>query len=434
MVARADAELLLRRVGFGGSPGEIDALEALSWSQAVDRVLDVSRAPVATPPALPDPGAQLVGDQWWRSYLAMTGWWLDRARTTPVPIQEKMTLFWHGHLTSSLDVVPHRLLMDQNLLYRSAGLGRLDALVQAAAVHPAMLIYLDNRANVAGHPNENFARELLELFCLGVGNYTEADVRESARAWTGHTLEPTTWSYRFRSDWHDHGPKTFLGSNANWDGPAVITHLLRGPTARVAARFIARKLWTHLVHADPSPTLVDELASALLAADLRVEALVRAILLRPEFRSAASRSGLVRSPFEFVVAALRATGYSAAQVQPQWLMQGMGQELFKPPNVDGWGTNRYWISTSSAWAKAIFADHLAWRVHGDVGGILADTRDRSVSDAVTTALAAFGITAPSPTTRAALEDFVRTERSNRGWAERWGLVSLAVMSPEFQLA
>ena len=433
MTSYEDAAHLLRRVGFGGTRAEIEALVPLSWEAAVDRVLDTSKAPAAgSGPSLPAPGTALSGEQWHAAYVAMTGWWLDRARTTSVPVIEKLTLFWHGHMPSSIDVVPHKLLFDQNQLYRSKALGRVDDLVQAASVHPAMLIYLDNRANAAGWPNENFARELMELFTLGVGNYSETDVRESARAWTGHTMDTTTWSYRFRSEWHDHGNKTFMGDTRPWDGPQIVQHLLRGPKQRVAARFLAKKMWKFLAGPTPSAALVDELASAFIAGDMRTKALVRAILLRPEFRSTEVRQGLVRSPFEVIVAALRHSGRSAAEIRPQWLMPGMGQELFRPPNVDGWGTNLYWMSTTAVWAKSILADQLGATTTS--GGLLQGSEKRSVVDAVTAALDTFGIHRPSATTRAAMEQFVRTERSSRKWAERSGLVSLAIMSPEFHLA
>src|SRR3546814_11182004 len=133
-------------------------------------------------------------------------------------------------------------MFDQNQLYRSKALGKLDELVQAASVHPAMLIYLDNRANAAGWPNENFARELMELFTLGVGNYSEIDVRESARAWTGHTMDTNTWSYQFRGDWPDHGNKDFLGNNTHRHGPQVNQTLLTRRAQRGADPVLAKKL------------------------------------------------------------------------------------------------------------------------------------------------------------------------------------------------
>ncbi len=433
MASSEDIAHLLSRVGFGGTRAEVEALVPLSWADAVDRVLDTSRAPSwQGGPSLPAPGTNVSGEAWGQAYSGMVNWWIERARTTPVPVVERMALFWHSHLPSSLDVVDFALLWDQNRLYRRRGLGRLDDLIQPASVHPAMLIYLDNRANVAGWPNENFARELMELFLLGVGQYTETDVKEAARAWTGHTLDKDTFAYRFRSDWHDHGAKTFLGDTRAWDGPQIVDHLIRGPKQRVVARFIARKLWRHLAYDNPSAALVEELATAFVAGDMRISALLRAILLRPEFRSTTARRGVVRSPFEFVVATLKHLGMRATDVNPQWILKGMGQELFRPPNVDGWGTGDYWISTSTAWARSQFADGVAWKVHES--SRFQAVESMSPEEAADHVLAALGVFHASASTRAALVDYVRAERASRRWAQRWGLTTLVLMSPEFQLA
>ena len=431
---REDLAHLFRRIGFGGLPAEIDALTALDWPDAVDAVLDRTNAPPSTAsvPALPVPGTTLTGTQWLDAYRSMVWWWLDRCRTTPVPVVEKLTLFWHGVLTSSISVVPHQLLLDQNQLLRAHGLGALDRLVHEAATDPAMLIYLDNRANWRGHPNENFARELMELFLLGVGNYTERDVRESARAWTGHTMDPTTWKYQFVASAHDNRDKVFMGVTRNWDGPEIIDHLVRGPMQLTTARFVVRKLWTALAAPNPTELLVDELAAAFVAGDMQVEALVRAILLRPEFRSPEARDGVVRSPTEFVVAAMRYADLQCSDVHPHWQMKGMGQELFLPPNVDGWGGNQGWISTAAAWAKLNFASQVA--AAAVPRGLLTSSTERPPADAAATALATFGVTAPTPTTLQALTDFVVADRADGHRHERTGLVKLALLSPEFSLA
>lgn len=431
MVAREDIAHLLRRVGFAPTAAEIDALTALTWTSAVDRVLDTTNAPAATAPAMPDPNAPFDAATWNSAYYSLTNWWLERARTTTHPIIEKMTLFWHGHMPSSIDVVPFKLLLDQNQLYRSRSMGKFDALVQGMAIDPAMLMYLDNRANVKGFPNENFARELMELFVLGVGNYSESDVRESARAWTGHTMNKSTWRYEFRADWHDTGAKSFMGDVRNWDGPQIVTHLLRGPKQRVMARFIAKKLWTNLVYANPSAELVDALASAFIAADLSIKGLLRAILLRPEFLSTTARNGHVRSPFEWVVACLRCTGQTAPAIRPQWLMQPMGQIMFGPPNVDGWGTHEYWISTTASWSKAILSEQIARAAAS--AGMLSSSTSKTPANAAADALAAFGITAPTAVTTSTLTQFVSDARASAPSAERWGLMQLAMLSPEFQM-
>lgn len=425
----SDVAHLLRRVGFGGTPSQINALTAYDWPQVVDRVLDPSGAPSPTAgvPSLPSPGASLDAAKWGEAYRSMTSWWMERCRTTPVPVVEKMVLFWSGLLTSSLDVVPHRLMFDQNQLFRTQGLGRIDTVLTQASLQPAMLIYLDNRANVKTHPNENFARELMELFTMGVGNYSETDVRESARAWTGHTMNKDTFRYEFRSDWHDHGNKTFMGVTRNWDGPQIISHILRGPKQRVAASFFVRKLWTFLAYPNPSPALVEVLIDSFIAGDMRVDRLLRTMCNRPEFRSATAKNGLVRSPFDYVVAGMKYAQTPTSAVSPQWMMKGMGQEPFLPPNVDGWGANRYWLSTAAAWAKANFVEVLA---NASAKTVLADLDKVSPDAAVDAAFTTFGITEPTTTTRAAMRQYADATRSNR----RWGLIHLALLSPEFQLA
>lgn len=216
----ADVAHLLSRVGFGGLPAEINALTPLDWPDVVDAVLDTSSAPPINQ-GLPnlDPSRS-----WWDRYVDMTHFWLERCRTSPAPLPEKMVLFWHGHLCSGLQKVGnHQLMFDQNQLFRSHGLGDLENLLQMMAVQPAMLEYLDNDTNVVGSPNENFARELMELFTLGVGHYTEDDVQAAARAWTGHGVHRDTDQYIFTSEDHDYGQKTFMGVSANWNGPDIIS-------------------------------------------------------------------------------------------------------------------------------------------------------------------------------------------------------------------
>lgn len=425
----ADVAHLLRRVGFGGTPTQIQALTALDWPQVVDRVLDPTGAPSPTSgvPSLPAPGTALDATQWGAAYRSMTWWWLERCRTSPAPVVEKMVLFWSGLLCSSLDVVPHKVMFDQNQLFRAHALGRIDTMLTQVSIHPAMLIYLDNRANVRTHPNENFARELMELFTLGVGNYSEVDVRESARAWTGHTMNKDTFRYEFRSDWHDHGNKTFMGVTRNWDGPQIISHILRGPKQRIAASFFVRKLWTFIAYPNPSAALVEVLIDAFIAGDMRVDRILRVMCNRPEFRSQTAKNGLVRSPVEYVVAAMKHAQTPCSAVSPQWMLKGMGQEPFLPPNVDGWGANRHWMSTAAAWAKANFAEAVA---NAAPKTVLADLDQMAADAAVSATLAAFDITEPTTTTRGAMRQYVDGTKSNR----RWGLINLALLSPEFQLA
>ncbi len=422
-----DVAHLLSRTGFGGMHNDILALRALEWPDLVEHVLDTSNA---TPPSV---GVPDLSDNSWRNYVDMVWFWLERCRTSHAPLVEKMTLFWHGHLCSSLAKV-HRKpwLFDQNQLFRTHGLGNLEDLLQRATVQPAMLRYLDNDENVAGRPNDNLARELMELFTLGVGNYSEDDVLASARAWTGHLIDDDTGAYRFTPEAHDWGTKTFFGSSRDWDGPQILDHIVNGPKRDTVARFIGAKLWSFLAYPDPEPEVVDTVAAAFVASGMNIRSLVRAILLHPGFRSTRARQGLVRSPIEYVVAAMRVTGLSCEQARPEWTVGDMGQAPFYPPNVSGWRQNGYWINESSAWAKARFAGYLRWQLYkrGDLEGV----RDLSPEAAATAALDHFGLTVPSDRTRAVLAEYVRNERRHNRWSDRSGLLMLPLLTPEFQMA
>ena len=420
---------LLRRAGFGGTRAEIAALAPLDIKVIVDRVVDVRAADtLPDPPLLHDDTASS-----WDRYVAASSWWMDRMRTAPVgaALVEKMTLFWHGHFCSSVDKVDSAPAMwNQNQLFRSKGLGSFRDLAQAVAIDPAMLRYLDNDRNVKGSPNENFARECMELFTLGTGAYTQDDVVAAARAWTGHTYDKDG-HYLFRPERHDTGAKTFFGQTKNWNGPDVLDEIVLGSTKERCARFIATKLWSFLAYPNPEGEVVDGIVAAYLAADLSIAALLKAIFLRREFYGPKATGALVRSPIEWTVAAMRATGLPCSVAHPEWWLEGMGQQPFRPPNVAGWHANGYWLSASATWARQSFAGYLRWKIDD---GFLADSPRRSVGDAVRTALAQFGVDDASPTTIASMEAWLRQERATTRWAERPNLVMLSLLSPDVQLA
>lgn len=421
---------LLRRTGFGGTPSQVAALAPLDIRQIVARVLDTSKAPpLPTPAIVNDPGA----DHWER-YVAMVQTWLDRMRTASAPLAEKMTLFWHGHFTSSLDKVgDHRAIWNQNQLFRTKGLGSFVELTQAVAIDPAMLRYLDNHKNVKGAPNENFARELMELMTLGVNQYTQQDVVEAARAWTGHTYDKETGRYAFKPERHDAGTKTIFGITKAWTGRQLVDEILLGQKRQIAARFLATRLWSFFAYPDPEPAVIDAIVKPYLTTpDLHVKALLEAMFLRPEFYSAKARQGLVRSPIEYVVAAMRATHLPASVVHPEWWLEGMGQRPFYPPNVSGWRPNGYWISASAQWAKSQFAGFVRWKAN-DVK-LDHGTKGMPSRDAVRHALRRFGITHPSATTVAAMQRWLDEERATTRWAEQPNLTMLCLLTPEFQLA
>ncbi|MEM9130709.1 MAG: DUF1800 domain-containing protein [Actinomycetota bacterium] len=417
----------MSRTGFGGMHADILALRAYDWPDLVARVLDTS---TATSPSVGVPAFD--NENGYHDWVDMTWFWLDRCRSSHAPLVEKMVLFWHGHFCSSLaKVFKHRWLFDQNQLFRTHGLGGFEDLTQRMAVQPAMLAYLDNDRNVAGSPNDNFARECMELFTLGVGNYSEDDVLESARAWTGHLISDAG-GYRFTPEAHDWGTKTFFGDTRNWDGPQIIDHIINGPKKMTVARFIGAKLWSFLAYPDPEDSVVDHVATAFANADMHIAKLVEAILLHPQFRSAKAKRGLIRSPIEYVVATMRQTGLPCSEANPQWALKAMGQQPYYPPNVSGWRQNGYWVNEAAAWAKSRYVSGLRWSMYqrGDLVGV----DDLSPSDAATAALEHVGIMVPSARTHAVLEEYVRNERLHNGWADRAGLLLLPLLTPEFQVA
>ena len=407
---------------------DILALRAHEWPDLVEQVLDTSNA---TPHHVGVPNLD-PSNGFYQNFVAMVWFWLERCRTSHAPLVEKMVLFWHGHLCTSMEKVYHRdWMFEQNQLFRTHGLGNFEDLVQRASVQPAMLHYLDNDRNVAGRPNENFARELMELFTLGVGNYSEDDVTESARAWTGHILNDDG-AYTFTPEAHDWGPKTFFGDTRNWDGPNIIDHIINGPKKATVARFIATKLWSFLAYPDPEPAVVDNIASAFASSGMEIKALLRAIFLHPQFRSTRAKQGLIRSPIEYVVSAMRVTGLDCSEAHPEWTVRSMGQTPFYPPNVAGWKQNLYWVNAPALWAKANFASTIRWKLYKREE--LANSNSLAANAAVDAALDLFQIVSPSAATRGALIDYVERERLVTAWSERAGLLMLPLLTPEFQMA
>lgn len=428
---RADCAHLLRRAGFGGTTAEVDAIAAeANWAAVVDAVLDTT----ANPPETTPDGMDSDDDLYYGPWLSAVHYWMDRMATSPTPIVEKVTFFWHGVLTSSTDATITRLNFRQIRTYRALGLGDVHDLMQAMAIDPAMLAYLNNDQNVAEQPNENFARELQELFTLGNGQFAESDVIAMARAWTGHgTSGPYGETYEFHPDDHDHGQKTLYGITKDWDGPAAITEIVRGSRQATCARYLAGRLWSFFAYPNPSSALLDELQAAMIGGGMDVKAFLRVVFLRPEFRASTTRYALVRSPIEWMVAAMKGTGMTAEQLHPEWWMDRLGQTLYAPPNVAGWHQNQAWISSSAQWAKGSFAGGDRW--DANQAGVFAGIDALTPAAAVQRGFDAFGIDDPSPLTRSTLEAWVaREQAADRGWAIPPGMFTLLLLSPDVQLA
>lgn len=421
----SDVAHLLRRAGFGGLPNEISALAQYDLPEVVDRILDVSAAPpVVMPPVIADSSAD-----WNTRYNAFTYLWLDRMATTPSPLAEKMTLFWHGHFTSSLDKTDFVNMWDQIQIFRTMGLGSFRDLAQAVAISPAMLLWLDNWLNVANGPNENFARELMELFTMGIGNYTEADVKAAARAWSGHGLVNNSRPYQFSAFKHDSGPKTFLGVTKEWNGPDIIDEIVLGSKRLVTARYIAKKIWTYFAYPNPADSLLDDLAASFIGSDMSISALLRAMFMRPEFYSDLARYNHMRDPSEYFVAVMRYSGVRCADLHPEWYVEKMGQKLLYPPNVAGWKTGAAWVYTQGMWKHMHLANDAAYLMKK--AGVLSDSKSLSVATLVQRTFDLLGIDRPSLATRSAIESTITEDRVAKGWSEIPIALTMGMSCPEF---
>jgi uncharacterized protein (DUF1800 family) len=264
----------------------------------------------------------------------------------PRPLQEKLTLFWHGHFATSAQKVREAYYMWlQNQTFRTMGSGNWLQLLYSVAKDPAMLIWLDQAQSRKQNPNENFAREVMELFSLGEGNYTEKDVTEAARAMTGWTLNRAAQKYEYREAAHDDGEKTIFGKTGNFNGLDVLKMIVDQPQS---ARFITAKLWRFFASENPSPELIEALASIFRSNGNNFQPLLRALFRSEEFYSDSVIRTQVKSPVQWLVGSTRLLerDLPASLVSTQ-LLRNLGQELLMPPNVKGWDGGLSWITTNN---------------------------------------------------------------------------------------
>ncbi|CAN5333099.1 DUF1800 domain-containing protein [soil metagenome] len=360
-----EARHLLSRTAFGATPAEIRAVEALDYAAAVDRLLSARPSGATTPaPAwVSEAPTELRAAQ--KASLEKKGvdgkplnivrpvqeqarelrnWWVEEMLVTDQPLVERMTLFWHNHFTSSLEKVKYAPAMyRQNELFRREALGNFGRLLKSVAADPAMLIYLDGVRSVALQPNENFARELLELFTLGEGHYSEADIKNAARAFTGWSIDRDTGAFRKYERAHDHGEKTFLGQTGNFSGDDIVAILLKQPRT---AELVVEKLWREFVSLRPDPAEVKRLAAILRNGNYEMKPVLRAMFLLPAFREPTNRGALIKSPVDLIVGSVHMLGLPVPEkTQLVRMMQGLGQFPFNPPNVKGWAGGEKWITT-----------------------------------------------------------------------------------------
>ncbi|WP_425306326.1 DUF1800 domain-containing protein [Burkholderia perseverans] len=367
-----DARFLLGRTGFSPTPAELAPYVGMTRAAAVDSLLAAARQAPMTP--LPDwadaplpPRAvrnawtpdQRRADQRLQAqrYDALRAWWLGEMLATPSPLAERMTLFWHRHFTSGQDKVPYpRTMAAQHRLLRAQALGNFGTMLHAVAIDPAMLQYLDGASNRKGRPNENFAREVMELFTLGEGHYTQHDVTDAARALTGWGLDADTLETVWHPNLHDDGIKTVLGETGPLDTARVLDILLAQPGT---ARFVAAKLWREFVSDTPEPAALDTVAARFRDSGYEIGAALAALFATDAFWSDAVRGVHVKAPTEFVAGTVRLFELDygdAAQFVP--VLNALGERLFAPPNVKGWPGGPLWINSSTLLARKQFVERM----------------------------------------------------------------------------
>ena len=388
---------LLERAGFGGTSSQIDRLAAMTPEAAVSSLVDYDRFdssdlpefeesgfwdptlrefPVSRPAAtrLAEETGAAMGVKvkpggsrplqpitnrffyWLRASALETRrlafWWLDRMVRTPRPLEEKMTLFWHGHFVSSEEKLrDYRKIKQQIETLRKGATGSFGALLVAIAKDPAMLVYLDAAQNIKGAPNENFGREVMELFTMGVGHYTEDDIREAARAFTGWGNDDLAFAID-RSK-HDDGTKRFLGREGRFTGEDVLAIILEQDQTAV---YIASKLYRFFVREDISPALATELGALLRAQKYEVAPFLRTLFRSEDFYSEPSVGTHIKSPTELIVSTYRKLGVTALPgiPDPHTIGKTLGQILLYPPTVAGWSEGRSWITPGLLYERANF--------------------------------------------------------------------------------
>lgn len=358
------ARHLLNRAGFGGPAERLQKLGAMSPEAAVDYFVefsdDTGRAPdFLVPPRSPeDIKAMLAGlsDEERRrksnelqqeereAVQKLKAWWLERMHMTGHPLQEKLALFWHGHFATSAQKVKSSWhTYHLNSIFRKYAAGNFKQLTVEVGQSPSMLRYLDNNRSTKKHPNENWARELMELFTLGQGQYTEDDIKESARAFTGWTANHEKFVYRY--DYHDTGVKSFMGKTGAFDGWDIINIIFEQPAA---STFIAEKLWKYFAYDEPEREIVNGLAKTLRESNYELRPMLRQMFLSNAFYSDKAVARQVKSPVQFVVQ----LAFDMRYDEPPYpamarATQNLGQDLFYPPNVKGWDGNLAWVNANT---------------------------------------------------------------------------------------
>ncbi len=370
---------LLNRAGFGATQEEIERFAAMRPREAVDTIVDFEKIPDPTT----HPEWAVLDPNQHNEYKAMRlfsgpekekqrrrmrrernrqtndlrHWWLERMASGPRPLQEKMTLFWHGHFATSIQKVKSPYLMyKQNEIFRQKGTGKWLDLLTAVSKDPAMLIWLDGARSNRKKPNENFAREVMELFTLGEGNYSEDDIREAARAFTGWSLARNRQEFTYRERMQDPGAKRFFGRAGKFKGEDILEILVRQDQA---SKFITGKLWRFFVSESLPPRLQDELARRFAGHRQVFAPWLKDVFLSREFYAPEVMRRQIKSPVQWLTSTVRSLDRSLPPtVVSQQMLRQLGQFLFEPPNVKGWDGGTAWINTNHLLSRYNFAKDL----------------------------------------------------------------------------
>jgi uncharacterized protein (DUF1800 family) len=362
MWTRHDAAHLVRRMRLGASQKDIDQAFAAGPAATIDRYLTVQ---AESPEFLAREAALFTLANRSGDIADLRAWWAHRLLDSANPLVEKMVLFWHGHFaTSNGKVRSLPQMAAQNALFRHHALGSFRDLLHEITRDVAMLVWLDGNANRKRQPNENFARELMELFALGIGNYTELDIQEAARAFSGwHVRKGQFWLSRIQLDTT---AKTVFGKTGNFDGDDIVELCLEQDAA---PRFLATKLLQFFVMPMPTDKTVRELAACIREHNFALRPVLRRLFSSSIFFSAAARVSLIKSPAEFVLGTQRTLEATVNLRESVHVMGQLGQSLFEPPTVEGWKGGRSWINSATVLGRANFAAELAM---GNRFGAIAD--------------------------------------------------------------
>lgn len=492
------ARHLLYRAGFGGSPAQIRTVQGWGPQKAVEQLLDYESIPcepvsadafdhdIMRPLNAEERGdiakARRAGDEAAVARLRaqrqeaqradrqqarqVQQWWLKRMIETPRPLEEKMTLFWHGHFATSYRTIEDSYHMfRQNQLFRANAVGNFGKLLYEIIRDPAMIAYLDNNDSRKDRPNENLARELMELFSLGVGNYREKDIKEGARALTGYTFFDDDFTFQKQN--HDDGPKAILGHTGRLDGDGFVTAILQNPAC---ARFICGKLYRFFAADLPTgreeidraaQSVVRELASTLVANKYNIKPVLRKLFLSEHFYEPALMTDQIKSPVELIVGAVRSLETPVRDLGVLNDAMGlMGQSILFPPSVKGWDGGRSWINTATLFirqnilcflltgktphgfdplAKSERYDAEAFLKRLDPAGpgksrafAFGTPTDGELGEVADEALR-FTLGAVSPANRTALTDYLRSHRNTLNEETVIGSLLLITAMPEYQL-